>query len=382
MNDFHPDVVGDTNLGAILWMLLAFILVGMFWYRRLLKCSFEAASGLALLAVVGVAGWLFADGGSVLYPSPFLPLGSTSHSLLLPAVLAFMLAICALWGLLVKLYRASVMDRATEKERATTAAGFGAWLSPINLATACVFVIGACDATPWGVLYPMMLAVALLLAYPVVHSVLHPPQEASPAAFDSASANERERVIALVEAGKISAEDAAELLGALGVSRSAMLAVPPQLTSACRVIFVGAVMVTIGFLLPWFRIDLGQVMSDQMQSVSKMIPIAASSGPIVIVRGGDMAGALGWLILALAVSAAALPFLWPLTAGNQFQHRNICVAMLAVGTFLLCYITSGAVMYMQFGIILTIAGYIVLWIGAVREYLIQAAPAHSVLRAA
>lgn len=96
---------------------------------------------------------------------------------------------------------------------------------------------------------------------------------------------ERLRVLKMMEEGKVSAEECAELLEALDVPAPP----PPRrkgMTPARVWAAVGAGLVFVGFLLPWFWI--GQLQGGYL-------------------CGGDMPHAMGWIILVFALAAVMIP---------------------------------------------------------------------------
>jgi hypothetical protein len=238
--------------------------------------------------------------------------------------------------------------------------------------------------------------VGLLLAYPLVNCAVM-GNGASPKDEANESAEERRRVLALVEAGKITAEEGAELIGALGQSRHvAAVEEGASMTGNRRLMLLGALLVVVGFCLPWFGINVTEVMRTTMQGMQQTLPqipnfpqmqpdqipslqpgqTTTFSLPeqtnIQIVRGGDLRDGMGWIILAVAISVAVLPLAWPTRTGNRRNQRMASLLGLGAGTILMMYLALGATEGMtsiEIGFVLAMVGYGVVWIGAIREYL-------------
>jgi threonine/homoserine efflux transporter RhtA len=89
----------------------------------------------------------------------------------------------------------------------------------------------------------------------------------------------------------------------------------------------------------------------------------------ITVRGGDLNYGLGWWMLVLALATATLPFIWPTTRENRQTQRSVALIALAAGAILVLYVLVGSLSAAAIGIMLVAVGYVLLWIGAVREYL-------------
>jgi hypothetical protein len=206
-------------------------------------------------------------------------------------------------------------------------------------------------------------------------------------------AQERQRVLALVDAGKITAEEAAELLTALAQSQSADRETIASLSGPRRIMAVGAAVMLVAFFLPWFSENLTKALSAMQEAMPSfsgpgninLTPPEASNdinGPAgasvnksgelqISLRGGDVRNGLGWIALAAAIAAAALPLFWPTRGRDDRLMRNLTLAILALGSVALVYLLSNAfnaITTIEPGFLLAMAGYAVLWVGAVREY--------------
>jgi hypothetical protein len=208
---------------------------------------------------------------------------------------------------------------------------------------------------------------------------------------------ERQRVLALLEAGKITGEEAAELLTALAQSQTAS-STAAALSGPRRIMAVGAAAMLVAFFLPWFTENITKAMSVMQQALpgfaapgSATITPPQGFGDIPglngvpeagtpttatvmeeVLRGGDVRNGLGWIALAAAIAAAALPLFWPSRSRDDRMMRNVTLAFLAVGSVVLLYLLSASLnplTTIEPGFLLATGGYVVLWIGAVREYM-------------
>ena len=328
---------------------------------------------LSITAMGMAMGLLAATRGSVLRPmtsSSNEIIGSTSGWLAM-----VMLGV----GLLGKMYRVWILDKATEAEREPNGKGVRAWLSVGNLVMGMIFVMAAYVGRQWDPVGTAMAVVGLLLAYPATNCVLkggEKPVEQE----GEALAEERRRVLAMVEAGKISGEDGAELIGALGQSRVVArdAGASARLTGNMRVMMLGAALVVVGFCLPWFSVDLGARMQEQMSVMQQAMPVPLPPGysvqvptatrTVLEVRGGDVEHGLGWIILAMAGAVAVMPLVWVGRGEQRETLRAATIVGLLVGSVLVVYLVSFFYREMSVGMVLVLAGYGVMWLGVMREY--------------
>lgn len=316
---------------------------------------------------------------------------------------AYVTGVMLALGLAAKVYLAVMTDRITAEERLPNGKGIRAWLSPMGWVTVAGIVLGACLGMGWPVWQTAAGAFGLLLAYPIVNCILHGGQRAQPQDTEDLT-EERRRVLTLVETGKISGEDGAELIGTLGQSRASAPEDRGSFSAGKRLMLLGAMVVLVGFCLPWFEVNVGVLQREAMKALHMLpespsqipnipggmnfaipgsgreAPLALGYGPngiqdiFVTVRGGDLQYALGWFILGLVIAAALLPVLWPANARNRVVQRGISLAALVAGSVILIYVATtvmgtGAAVRMALGMFLAILGYVVLWAGALREYI-------------
>ena len=121
----------------------------------------------------------------------------------------------------------------------------------------------------------------LLVAATVRTSYCGAPEASSPRS--EADVQERHAVLKMVADGKVSPEEASELLRALGQSDAPGGGSPANMVTLAHL--VGGVMVAAGFVLPWVFVRIG---------------------PATGYQAGPNVGALGWVILSLGMLPALL----------------------------------------------------------------------------
>jgi hypothetical protein len=273
----------------------------------------------------------------------------------------------------VRLYHKWISGQLTDAEKLPGLDGVRAWLGVGNLV--CATLIPVCVWLLFGTSLAIMFALTfgLLLAYPIftLASAAPPPAPAAPAEDLSA---EREKVLQLLETGKITADESAELLNALGqsVPPRAPLVTEKELSPPQKIVLLGAALLLLGFFLPWFAINPGQMLNEMVlrQSMgggtmpANVMPHVLDNGAVQI-HAGDVAHGLGWWVLALGIGAAVLPFF--ATNLKPELQKKVILAALAIGAFLLVYLLSDALRYVRIGVILAMAGYALELVGTLKE---------------
>lgn len=295
-----------------------------------------------------------------------------------PLLIAFVLRLWGRW----------IGGRSTPEERLPDAAGIQAWFSSSNITVALLLVLCAWlgqDVPPiltGGILAALLAAQPLLglggatpapAGGPGLASVPRPPA-------DDLSA-EREKILSMLEAGKLTPEESAELLQALGESSRRPAPEPIALTSHQRLMLIGAAIVALGFFLPWFTINPGREatrLMGQMQSnirsnfgsdreainlLSMGVPQWSTDS--VSISGGDIRRGLGWATLALALTAALLPYV--ATTLDERTAQTIRFLCLGLGAFIVLYLVSQNIRFVGIGLIIALAGYALEIAGALRE---------------
>jgi hypothetical protein len=278
-----------------------------------------------------------------------------------------------------KLYHRWIGGQFTAEEKLPGADGVRAWLRGGNLIVAGLIPLFAWLGYGWS--FPVILLVTLgsLLAYPLLNFSRGSPAAAPEAPKPPDTSAECERILKMVEEGKITAADSATLLASLGTAQHAN-AQGAAMTPARKLVCAGAALVLIGFFLPWFSFNaadevkrgvnqaagqLGQMLPD----INASLPGGGLSfdfnTPSIHRNGGEMPHSLGWIVLVLAVGAAALPFL-AATMARQTQ-RTLAFGALGAGAFAVIYLLMQDVRHAGIGMILAIAGYALEFAGTMRD---------------
>jgi len=267
-----------------------------------------------------------------------------------------------------RLYRKWIGGHLTETEKLPGIDGVRAWLSVGNIICAILIPICVWAVSGFSPFAIMALTFGLLLAYPLLNMASQSAQPASTGQAEDLS-SEREKVLQLLEAGKISAVESAELLNALTHSTPPPPKPAAEINPQRKMVLLGAALLLIGFFLPWFSINTGEEMnrafSQFQQNITQQMPLNPTVDFTVRVSGGDLAHGLGWWILALGIVAAVLPFF--ATTLEASMQKKIILAALGIGAILLIYTLSDAIRYVSFGILLVLAGYVLELVGTLKE---------------
>lgn len=245
--------------------------------------------------------------------------------------------------------------RLTAKEKTPGMAGVRAWLGPGNLFLAlCIALLGRA-AFDFPVAATLGACLALVVVYPLLNI---PPEPSAPGGT----------------------------------------AAPPPATPGRMLALLGASLALLGFFLPWYRVNIW----EELQSAdpggrsllySGILPrnplldyesyarVTGSQEDFMVVSGpstAKYAGAqlrhgLGWMVLALALVAAALPYAAP-RMDSQSQRRMIFL-LLGVGAILLLPLISLAPLHAGIGIIFVACGYACAFVGVFKDAPRPSAPA-------
>lgn len=138
-------------------------------------------------------------------------------------------------------------------------------------------------------------------------------------------------------------------------------------------------MVLVAFLLPWFSVNPGrelqraaapmqQQIRQQTQSwggASQMpLPFMQMQTNTVYIAGGDIGRYIGWMILAMSITAAVmvlLPRLAPSTA------KLIAMIALGAGAVFVMYLLTSGIRHVHAGLIIVLVGYATQAIGLLRN---------------
>jgi hypothetical protein len=294
----------------------------------------------------------------------------------------------------VRLYMKWAGKFIQEREKALGADGVRAWLSWQHVLLAVTIAICAWQGFWLSVFGMLALTIGLLIAYPVLRTLFAADQYPQATTIPSADlSDERQRVLKLLEAGRITAEEGSELLHALGETTRPEPPMPKPMTTGRKLLLVGAMLVIVGFFLPWYSINIsqgmaqaGQLMSDYSNQMSRnmgsppmpsgampmpqMAMTSGGVGGIVRVAGGDVAHGLGWIVLLLGVLAAAITFV-KLDVSKQTQ-KILMVGPVMAGAFILVYLLTnglggGAIVHVEYALLLVLAGYAAEFVGILKD---------------
>jgi hypothetical protein len=246
------------------------------------------------------------------------------------------------------------------------------WLTPGQGVLALLLAASASWGWDWSFVGVLLLAQFAMVAHPLYHHklALPPPPRAEPEPVNS---GEREKVLAMLDAGRITVAESAELLNALAASAPAPAAARPAAAAfggPRRLLLAGAAFVLVGFFLPWFSFNPGEQMQEMMSRMSPggLIPnlpqVTMNTGSVQV-EGGDVGRGLGWWILSLGLGAAVLPFVLPELA-EQTWRRIAGLALLA-GGILLVYLLHDTIRLAGVGIIIVFLGYGLEIVGVVQS---------------
>jgi hypothetical protein len=276
--------------------------------------------------------------------------------------------------LLMKLYFKWLCGELTPEENALGAAGARAWLRGGN--AICCAGISFCAWQGYG--FPLWGIVTLtllsLLGFPLINTLAQNEPALAPRTDDLSS--ERERVLKLLENGKITADESAELLAALGSTVRPAPSRGGGLPMVRKSILLGGALLLLGFFLPWFAMNPGNEVNRFADQFQRAVPGLAGMNPnlklpfefntgTVRISGGDLSHGIGWLILLLGLGAAALPFL-----GVQLEpmsQTTISLVALAVGGIALLYLASQNFRFVSLGLMLTVVAYGILAAATLKE---------------
>jgi hypothetical protein len=321
-------------------------------------------------------------------------------------------------ALIIKLYEKWVNGRLTHAERAPGTVGLRAWLSVANLAT-CVALAACAFAATNGkhaelLVGTFAVATALVLAYPTYRFLTTPSSPASPAPRDAARgadlSPERERVLRLLEQGRITADESAELLTALAATLTPTAASQAEpWTPQRKLLAAGAATVLVAFFLPWYAFNLAaevQRFTDQLHgqmqgqlnsfmggnpeqfgmknvgtpavNVPQGFPghvtfTPANGGPArpvagaadIKVPGGDVQYGLGWVALLLGLTAAGLPYV--ATGLSRPTQQTVTHVAVVGGIVLIAYLITRSLSAVSYGLPLALVGFALQAAGLLRE---------------
>lgn len=362
-------------MGVVLVVLLA--LAATFWLFRSPQSGLRRERSTTVFAAtwlgVIVVAWLMLLRLPLREWSERQTLEAGATLLLIPFALAFVLRLHNKW----------IAGNMTPAELAGGREGVVAWLSVDN----CVLATLVAVLTWLGFGVPLLLTLAFtfgallwtfgaLLAAPGTTG--RPTRASRDAVLPETSGSEREKVLAMLEAGRLTAEESAELLNAQAASAATERAVAAPLSPARRLVLIGGGAVLLAFFFPWYQISPreelarglelsgmgGTTNSDVLQLIGSMVPQGAPTAQISLV-GAEMQHGMGWLTLALALTAALLPFF--ATSMDRATLRLFQLLALGVGSVILLSLVSTGIRWVGFGLVMALIGYAIQWLGVLRE---------------
>lgn len=288
------------------------------------------------------------------------------------------LAICLLCAFTLRLWGRWVDDRATAEERLPGLPGVRAWFSTANVLVGVSLVATLWYGFDFSPLLTTIAVTVALAAAPLLRMESLAPVKSAGSVDDLSP--EREKILSMLESGKLTVDESTELLQALQQSSPAAPRQIPM-TSSQRLILIGAAVVGLGFLLPWVMINPGKEanrMMEQLQgSVNSTFGASmnfpegmgiSSSGintPTMSISGGGIQRGMGWVALGLALTAALLPYLAVnLDVATSRTVRMLC---LGVGGFIILYLITTYIRFVGMGLMMAFCGYLLESIGIFRE---------------
>ena len=153
--------------------------------------------------------------------------------------------------------------------------------------------------------------------------------------------DERNRILKMMEEGKINTEEGTELLDAIG--RSSAMRGEEKFSRVDMVMLIGVALVVLGFFLPWVYIRMQQVPG----------PFGQVSG----YQAGYHAGAMGWAVLIIAIASAIPIFITP--KNFLYKISMLQIFLILIGTILVISILVQAGDKLGPGLIFCLIGFVV-----------------------
>lgn len=269
----------------------------------------------------------------------------------------------------VRLYSKWIGGKLTAAESAGGMEGVRAWLAPVNCILALLVAVLTWQAFDTPLPLMLMFTFGLLFIVPAMHK-----SSEEGTIQQETGGSEREKVLAMLEAGRISVEESADLLHALAASQVAAPLAAEPLSPARRLVLIGACTVLVGFFFPWYSISPVEEIKHTLKSLggNDNMPIwqqmegmiANGSNLIQISVGSEMKHGMGWMALSLAMAAALLPLF--AKSMDRPTQRLLQLLALGVGSIILLSLVSTGIRWVGFGLVIALAGYAIQWIGVLR----------------
>lgn len=159
---------------------------------------------------------------------------------------------------------------------------------------------------------------------------------------DNSSVNtaERDRILKMVEEGKINTEEGTELLDAMG--RSSALRGEKKFGRTDILMLMGATLVVLGFFLPWVYIRRG------------------------IYQSGSNVGAIGWAVLIIGIASVIPIFVTPKNFLYKISMLQIFLNLIGIALVVSLLVQVGG--KLGVGLIFCLAGFIIEILAAVVKF--------------
>ncbi len=281
----------------------------------------------------------------------------------------------------VRLWGKWMGGRATEIERQPGAASWRAWLAGRHV----IYSISLAALAYQGCNIPLGIGLLILISalalYPAIQAIAQSGSAPASPAFIRPISAEREKVMDLLAAGRITAEECAELLNALGASATVESTRSTKVDSPQRLVLIGAGALLFSFFLPWFVIDPRQEMTrtlngiqipamanvmSQLEGVTQQWMPGSSSLWVQRISGGDVSHGLGWFALLFGLLAATAPYLARGLEEGALRTLRFCA--LAAGSFIVVYLLSQNGHFASYGLGFAAVGYALEWIGMLQQF--------------
>ena len=347
---------------------IAFLFVsGLFWFRKYTGLSGDRGFLALLVSVIAAGVQMFVRAH---YQSRMF--GRSDPAWAVVAMIAAGAGVVFGAAFALRLWGKWIGGKGTAEELQPGRLGVQAWFCTSNVVVGLALVICAWAGYDISPLLTVVAIGAALAAYPLLRM-----ESSAPAitAVPDHSSGEREKIVSMLEAGKITAEECADLLQALGETTRQPSRQAP-LTSSQRLLLIGAALVALGFFLPWIVInpgyEAGRMMSQfgmkmglEMPGGGVSFPNPQIQTPTVSYSGGDIQRGLGWAALALALAAALIPYV--ATTLDAATARTVRLLCLGVGGIIVLYLLTQNIRFVGIGLIIAVSGYAVEIAGALRE---------------
>jgi hypothetical protein len=152
---------------------------------------------------------------------------------------------------------------------------------------------------------------------------------------------ERDRILKMVEKGKINTEEGTELLDAMG--RSSALRGEEKFRRVDMVMLIGVSLVILGFFLPWVYIPMQQVPGPFRQFSAY--------------QAGYHTGPMGWAVLFIVIASAIPIFVTP----KDFLYKvsMMQIFLILIGAVLVISLLVRAGTHLGAGLMFCITGFLV-----------------------